>query len=161
MKKFMAIIVIIVMMVISAVSVAEAPCYGDYRDNVWSPLNFKVDVYNKAFAEGEEVYPHTYLYEGILYFTDTYLSATYAGYEGDLESYWHISDYLEEAFHEDGVKHATVHITQIGKNGDEPIYDIEIMTIYNLNEVSGEHIGNGFIKEGLEYYGMRVLGPIH
>lgn len=163
MKKVICILTVIIMMMsISAIAEETEEKYNDYRDNVW--FETIIDDFNRAYENGEEVSRcHGYLYEGIIYMADVHLNATGAGYTGtiDRDHIKEIERYLENILKDEGAKFPEVEIRFAGQDENgEDIYEFCIMMMENLNEYNGEKSGNGFIKEGFEYYGIKGLGTI-
>ena len=161
-KTLVVVFTVVIMILCWIMATGKADGYNDYRDDCWFEL--KIDAYNRAIDEGEYLSQNAYLYDWQLWGTEAVMYITNTGYEGSVnrDGISDMEEWITDLYVNAGVKYISVQISFAGQTEDgKDVFDVDIWNSFvNLNEFEDEVIGNGFVKEGIEYYGMRMLCTI-
>lgn len=156
MKKFVMVILVVVLVITTAMSLAETDkIYGNLLDYTFACDN---DV-KEALEKGEHVFGSSYYYDYTLYCACGSLNATELF--GYLPGTNELEDLLETKYKECGLEFPEVEIIRVGEKENKPIYRVEIKTMTNLNQNFSNELGDCFIGEGKDFNWVIVLAEIN
>ncbi len=155
MKK---VIMVIIMVIIMLTTACAEDCWYLKEQIMYKNVT---DKYITAFEEGESISEYrdsAVLYNDIMYWKNAgILKAEDYDLKKD-DTVYEMERKIEKVLIDDGVDNAKVYLQFVGNDEfGEKLYDIELITDKNLNEVSGEIIGNGYVRYNYVYHGIRGI----
>lgn len=158
MKKFVMVILVVILVMATAMSLAEEPktVFNNYLDCTWA---CDEDI-KQAVLKGDHIGGDWYYYDYTLYCA--YSSIDVTGLFGYIPETWNLENMMENKYEECGLKYPEVEIIRVGEDTNgETIYKVTIKTMTNLNQNFGNELGNNFIGNGKDYNWLVVLATIY